>query len=121
MTQSQRHKLMVRLTGAMIACLMVLAMTLTAWAHKVPAGDDLAMRNFIMAGGSYNDLCGDGMLAPGDCPLCRLSDAVAPPEPPSGLADILWRFVLTLEPAAPRPVPAGFARVVPEARGPPTL
>ncbi len=121
MTQSLRHKLMVRLTGAMIACLMVLAMTLTAWAHRVPAGDDLAMRNFIMAGGSYNDLCGDGMRIPGDCPLCRLSDAVALPEPPSGLPDILWRFVLTLESAAPRPVPAGLAWAVPEARGPPSL
>ncbi|MBJ2150470.1 hypothetical protein [Paracoccus sp. IB05] len=115
------RNLIQKLTGAMIACLMVLAMTVTAYAHKVPAGGDLAMRNFIMAGGNLNELCGDGIFAPGDCPLCRLSDTATVPEPPAGLSEITYRFVLALEPVPPAPIRAAFAWSIPEARGPPSI
>ena len=116
-----RASLYQKLTGALIALLMALAMTVTAYAHKLPTGDDLAMQEFILAGGNLNELCGDGMFAPGDCPLCRLSDAAPLPEPPVGLSPVIWQFVLALEPMPVVPPGAGFAWSLPEARGPPSV
>lgn len=121
MTRGLHQILLVKLTGAMIACLMVLAMTVTAYAHKLPAGEDLAMRNFIMAGGNLNELCGDGLFAPDGCPLCRPGDVAVLPDPPAGLSEITYRFVLALEPVPPAPFHAAFSWARPEARGPPSV
>ncbi len=111
-----------RLTRLLVVLVMALAMTSSAFAHRLPGGDDAALETFILLGGNLNDLCGEGHDGPGgSCPLCRIADDPSLPDQPEILlvAQLGQVSERTL-PVADLPLPAQV-RGLPAARGPPSL
>lgn len=120
MRVSVQHRLM----NLLVMVLLTLAMSASAFAHRAPSINEEALRAFLMAGGTLDDLCGgaahEGQI--GDhCPLCRLDD-------PTGLAaPMVWPRAADLTllrvlqpialPLAPKLAPARHG----EARAPPAV
>lgn len=83
---------------------LTVALVATAFAHRMPSGDDTALQAFVLAGGDLADLCtdpdGDGPAAAVHCPACQIAGAVYLPPASLGLRDADLIFVAAV--VAPR-------------------
>lgn len=96
----------------LVTALLAMALTSSAFAHRLPTSDDLALEAFLRSGGSYADLCSevshDGPQRDG-CPLCPLvTPATLPLRPvvarPEGLhVAMVWTADEAAAPVVERP------------------
>lgn len=61
---------------------LTFAFAVAGSAHRVPSPADASVNAFLEAGGSLDDLCGDGPFADGSsCDICRLVASFTLPDP----------------------------------------
>lgn len=112
------------LSNRLTAALLALALVVLGFGHQhAPAAPaDPALRAYLAAGGSPDDLCLDRQDAPHDraqdCPVCTLANAMALPLV-TGQTAFLLRITFTNPPGARHLVAGHHTRRGPPTRGPP--